>query len=140
MLDVVDRVLESVNSHDLEACIRCYSRTAAMVGPEMQAEGHDQIASYHAHVWEAIPDIHMVVRERITEGDRVMVEGILNGTHTRPFLIAGGEFVEPSNRRVSIRVCWVFTTEDGVIASHRLYFDQLELYTQLGVPLPRTAS
>jgi predicted ester cyclase len=133
MPDVVDRVMQAVNSHDLEACVRCYGLTATMVGPEMQAEGREQIASYHAHVWEGIPDLRIAVWERIAAGERVAVEGVFNGTHTGPFLIAGGEVIEPSSRRVSIRLCWVFTTEHDLIVSHRLYFDQLELYTQLGV-------
>ncbi|MEZ0076504.1 hypothetical protein [Planotetraspora sp. GP83] len=48
--------------------------------------------------------------------------------------------IEPSGRRLSIHLCWVFTMENDLITAHRLYFDQLELYTQLGVGLPSTVS
>jgi predicted ester cyclase len=136
MPDVVNRLMEAVNAHDMEACVRCYSLAAAMVGPEMQAEGREQIASYHAHVWDGIPDLSITVWDRITERDRVAIEGTFNGTHTGPFLIAGGQVIEPSGRRVSIHLCWVFTIENDLITTHRLYFDQLELYTQLGAGLP----
>ncbi|TDD32035.1 hypothetical protein E1286_44135 [Nonomuraea terrae] len=136
MSDVVDRLIAAVNAHDMEACLRCYSVAATMVGPEMQAEGRAQITSYHAHVWDGIPDVSITVWDRISNGDRVAVETTFNGTHTGPFLIAGGRVIEPSGRRVSFRGCWIFTVEDNLIITHRLYFDQLELYTQLGVAPP----
>ncbi|GAA0402317.1 hypothetical protein GCM10009530_62810 [Microbispora corallina] len=132
MLDVVDRLIETVNAHDLDACVRCYSPDASMVGPEMQAEGRDQIECYHAHVWVGIPDLSITVWDRIAKGDRVAVEGMLNGTHTGPFLVAGGRILQPSGRLVSVSLCWVFTVENDLVTAHRLYFDQLELYTQLG--------
>ncbi|ETK32896.1 ester cyclase [Microbispora sp. ATCC PTA-5024] len=132
MLDVVDRLIETVNAHDLNACVRCYSPDATMVGPEMQAEGRDQIECYHAHVWTGLPDLLITVWDRIVTGDRVALEGMFNGTHTGSFLVAGGRILEPSGRPVSVSLCWVFTVENGLITAHRLYFDQLELYTQLG--------
>lgn len=140
MPDVVDRLVAALNAHDMQACLRCYSDAATMVGPEMQADGHEQIASYHAHVWDAVPDVSMTVWDRISQGDRAAVETTFHGTHTGPFLIAGGQVVEPSGRRVSFHACWVFTIENDLIIAHRLYFDQLELYTQLGVAFPSTAS
>ncbi|MBP2703975.1 ester cyclase [Microbispora sp. RL4-1S] len=135
MPDVVYRLINAINAHDLESCLGCYHTDALMVGPELQAEGLEQIAAYHAHVWEGLPDIRVNFWERISSGDRVMIEGCSCATHTGPFLIAGGEVVAPTGRAVNFRECWVFTLEHDLIVSHRLYHDQMELYSQLGVGL-----
>ncbi|MFI7618168.1 ester cyclase [Nonomuraea terrae] len=139
MADVVDRLIEAVNAHDMEACLRCYSLDATMVGPELQAEGWAEIESYHAHVWEGVPDTCMTVWDRVAGDGRVAIEATFNGTHTGPFLIAGGRLLEPSGRKVNVHECWMFTVEHDLITALRLYFDQLELYMQLGASIPFTS-
>jgi predicted ester cyclase len=135
MPDVIDRLVRAINDQDVEAVLRCYHHRATVVGPEMQVEGPDQIGSYHIHIWESFPGAYMAVWEKVSEGDQVAIEGCYSGIHRRPFLIAEGHVVEPTGRRVNIRFCWLFTLEDDLIASHRIYHDQMEIYSQLGVRL-----
>ncbi|MEO3872885.1 nuclear transport factor 2 family protein [Nonomuraea sp. B12E4] len=135
MPDVIDQMVTAINAQDVNGVVRCYQARATVVGPELQAEGHEQIRSYHLHMWEAFPGARMTIWEHVTEGDTVAIEGVYTGTHEGPFLSPWGEVITPTSRLISIRFCWMSTLEGGVIVSQRLYHDQMEIYSQLGIRL-----
>ncbi|GII61332.1 hypothetical protein Skr01_14170 [Sphaerisporangium krabiense] len=131
----VDLFFDACNAHDLEAVARHYAPDVILVAPGGLAEGLDEVLSYHDVVWRAFPDERFTVLQTIAQGEEVATTVLLSGTHTGPFLLAGGEVVQPTGRHVSVRSCWTFTLQDTLIADHQLFLDQLELYTRLGVPL-----
>ncbi len=55
------------------------------------------------------------------------------GTNTGPMTGPNGETIPPTGRRVRARECNVATVENGVVTSHRYYFDMLDWLTQLGL-------
>ncbi|MFI6803261.1 ester cyclase [Streptosporangium canum] len=130
-----DALVEVVNNHDLEALLRRYSPQAVAVAPGGMAEGRDQISSYYAHFLEAFPDLHVTVWSTVEQGNDTSCEFSLAATHTGSFLMPGGVVLPPTGQKIRIRVCSVHTVESGLILSHRFYYDQLELFFQLGVGL-----
>ncbi|WP_433411577.1 ester cyclase [Microtetraspora malaysiensis] len=133
--DATDRLFEAINAHDLDAVMRCYTPQAVAVTPEIVAEGREQIASYHAHMWQGFPGVKMAVMGKAVCGDLIVIEALGAATHSGPYLGLNGYVLQATGRRVSIRSCWVFTIEDDLIASERLYYDQLQIFTQLGLTL-----
>ncbi|MBB2914714.1 ketosteroid isomerase-like protein [Streptosporangium becharense] len=133
--DVADRLVDAINAHDLDAVVRCYTPRAVGVGPELQVEDPEQIASYYEHAWQGFPDLRLDILEKVEAGDVVVLQGVVTGTHTGPYLISGGETLEGTGRRVNVRCCLILTLEGDLISSHAVYYDQLESYTQLGVRL-----
>ncbi|MEU8178436.1 nuclear transport factor 2 family protein [Microbispora hainanensis] len=136
MYDVVDRMLDAMNAHDLHTVLRCYAPGAVVVGPEMEAGEPGEIGSYMLQMWEGFPDLHFTRWETITLGDAVATEMTAAGTHTGPYLVVGGDHLAPTGRRISVRVSWFWHLKDGLILSQRYYYDQLEIYSQLGLRLP----
>ncbi|MER5649399.1 ester cyclase [Streptosporangium sp. NPDC002524] len=132
--EIEDALADAVNDHDLEALIRCYSPRAVTVMPGGVAEGRDQIRSYYAQFLEAFPDLRVTIWSRLERSDDISHEWAFAATHTGPFLVPGA-VLPPTGREIRVRACSVRTVEDGLILSHRLYFDQLELLSQLGVGL-----
>ncbi|MCT9935025.1 ester cyclase [Planotetraspora sp. A-T 1434] len=133
--EVVDRLMAAITNRDLEAVVRCYSPNAVAVGPQGVAEGRDEIAAYHAQAWEAFPNASVMIWKKNTFDDLVVVEMSSTVTHTGPFLLPSGEMLEPTGKNTSMRSCWVFTVEDDLVATQRVYYDQMELYSQLGAKL-----
>ncbi|MGI5489103.1 nuclear transport factor 2 family protein [Microtetraspora malaysiensis] len=133
--DVADRLFEAINAHDLDAVMRCYPPDAVLVTPEIVAEGREQIASYHAHLWEGFPDVKLAVLGKAVCGDLIVIEALSAATHSGPYLALGGDVVQATGRMVRVRSCWLFTVEDDLIASQRLYYDQMQTFTQLGLTL-----
>ncbi|MEU6427675.1 nuclear transport factor 2 family protein [Microbispora sp. NPDC046973] len=136
MYDVVDRMLDAMNAHDLHAVLRCYAPGAVVVGPEMEAAEPGEIGSYMLQMWEGFPDLHFTLWETITLADAVATEMTAVGTHTGPYLVAGGDLLAPTGRGINVRVSWFWHLKDGLILSQRFYYDQLQIYSQLGLRLP----
>ncbi|GAA4582323.1 hypothetical protein GCM10023194_16720 [Planotetraspora phitsanulokensis] len=134
--DVVDRFFAACNAHDSDLLGRCFASNVAAVGPDGQAESREEVVSYYAVIWTAVPDMRFTVWQTIVEGEEVAATALGTGTHTGPLLITGGDLVPGTGRRISIRCCWVFTVEQGLIVSYHLFYDQLEMYAQLGLPMP----
>jgi len=89
----------------------------------------------------AVPDEHLEVRTIVEQGNIVIAEGVYSGTHTGPLATPDGTEIPATGKRISIPYADVFEVENGKVVSHRLYFDQMTLMTQLGVvPVPATAT
>ncbi|MBX6169522.1 MAG: ester cyclase [Thermobispora bispora] len=132
---VRDRYNAAFNAHDMDALLGTVSPDGAFLTPEGIAEGREQLCSYLEEFWAAFPDVHLVVLEAFELGDLTLDEVVLIGTHRGPYLGPSGTVVPPTGRPLNLRACYVCAIENGLIVSMRLYFDQLELLSQLGVPL-----
>jgi hypothetical protein len=55
------------------------------------------------------------------------------GTNTGPLVLPTGESMPATGRAVRLRACDAATVENGVVTSHRFYFDQAEFLGQLGL-------
>ncbi|MEU6068747.1 ester cyclase [Streptomyces sp. NPDC047082] len=82
-------------------------------------------------VWEvllrAFPDIHVVVEETITEGDKVVSRNTVTGTHR-------GEYrgLPPTGKTVTYSEIFIFRFTDGRITEVRGVVDVLAQLRQLG--------
>ncbi|GAB3141862.1 nuclear transport factor 2 family protein [Microbispora hainanensis] len=137
MADVVDRYFSAYNAHDLDAVMGCFCLKPTAVGPGGPVEGRSEVASYHTVIWSAFPDLHVTVLRKIVEGEVAAVTTVGTGRHTGPFPLTTSEMLHGSWRYVSVRCGWFFTVQDGLIVDQQIFFDQLELYLQLGLPLSR---
>jgi predicted ester cyclase len=71
-------------------------------------------------------------------GDWVVQEFFFVGTHTATLQSPNGD-IPPTNRLLRGRGTQILHIEDGVVADTRLYFDQVDVMTQLGL-MPETAA
>jgi predicted ester cyclase len=131
---------DSINRHDVHDVLRRFRPQAVLVGPAGVAEGHEEIAWHYEQLFTAFADLAFTTWRTVDSGDPPMTEWTMTGTHTGPFLMPDGHTLEPTGRRVTIRGCAAYTLEDGLIVTHRVYYDQLELYAQLGCALSPAAS
>ncbi|HKO83567.1 MAG TPA: ester cyclase [Actinomycetota bacterium] len=72
-------------------------------------------------------------------GDTAIDEGYFVGTNTAPLSLPTGESAPATGKAVRVRICDIATVQNGVITNHRFYFDQVDLFCQLGL-LPETPS
>jgi steroid delta-isomerase-like uncharacterized protein len=134
-VDVVDSMIDALNEHDLEAVLRFYRADAVAVSPELELGNSDEIGSFFTQLWEGFPNIHFELLEKIAQDDVITATMMASGTNTGPYLTFAGEVLPPTGRKVAIRACCWWRLTDGLIASQSLYYDQLEIYAQLGIRL-----
>ena len=83
----------------------------------------------------AFPKYELFIEEIMTEGNKVLIQARLNGTHA-------GEFngIPPTGRKIDLPFAIRYTMENGLITDHWLIADQMLLMEQLGVMEPQTAA
>ena len=75
----------------------------------------------------------------LVDGDHVVEQARYVGTHTGPLRDPSGREIPATGKPFDFRFVGIFRVEAGTIRSIRIYYDQLELFMQLGL-LPGAAS
>lgn len=130
------RLGEAINAHDLQGVLDCYGPDAVYVTPSGIAEGHEQIGSFYEHFFTGFPDLHLTPWFELSDWENpAITEWTMTGTQTGTFILPDGREIEGTGRRIAVRTTCSTFVENGRIQTHREYFDQLELYSQLGFGL-----
>jgi ketosteroid isomerase-like protein len=131
----MDRMTETAMvRHDPEALRELYSADCVIETPDAGTlRGRDGIASWFRQFLAAFPDAAWESSYAHETGNVAIDEGFVVGTNTGPLGTPSGEELAPTGKSIRVRGCDVATVENGLITSHRFYFDQAELLTQLGV-------
>ena len=133
---VVSENVAAVNAGDSDRLRATYAPTVAAEAPDAKLEGADAITDY-VMVWaQAFPDMQQTVVNELVAGDWVVSEFRVTGTHTGVLASPEGD-IAPTNRRATARGVQLQRIAEGTIAEEHVYFDQLEILSQLGlVPEP----
>lgn len=97
-------------------------------GPAGVVRGRTGLEGLMREFTAAFPDFHVDVLDILVDGDTVVAESKYTMTHE-------GEFndIPPTGREAEVRAMAKFHLEDGKIAEHREFHNQVELLEQLGV-------
>jgi predicted ester cyclase len=133
---VIQHVITLWNARDRQGFTLCVDERVEIEGPGgLRLSG---IAGWGAFwdMWnEAFPD-NAVEASAFGDGEQAAEEGRFVGTHTGILRTPGGDLL-PTGRRVDVPYALIFRVTSGKVTFVRLYFDQVELLTQLGlIPLP----
>ncbi len=82
---------------------------------------------------EAFSSVELDVAPLEVGGDFACGEWTVSMTHTGPLAVAAGALIEPTGLRVVVHGVTVAEFREDRICSLRQYWDELELYEQLGL-------
>lgn len=119
---IPDLVAESFVMYDAAA------PAEGVAGPEGEVHGRDGLEAFMRGVAAGFPDFELTILDTVSRDDLVMYEAEIAMTHE-------GEFdgIPPTGRTVEMREMSKCRVEDGVVREHRVYFDQQEVFEQLGL-------
>jgi steroid delta-isomerase-like uncharacterized protein len=137
--DTVARFVAAFNAHDEKALNALHADDIKFNAPGGFKATNAKDATAYATTWlKAFPDGKMKVRSEITSGPWVVQEILMEGTHTAPLEAPTGT-IPPTHKKVVGYGVQLLRIEDGKIAEARIYFDQLDQLSQLGlIPTPAT--
>jgi steroid delta-isomerase-like uncharacterized protein len=124
--EVLERLVATINTHDAAAGRELYApdaRAVSAAGRHLDLDGVDAIL--HTTV-AAFPDLRVQVVRWVVEGDVVVTEEVMEGTHRGPF--AG---LEPTGRPISLPMLHVTRVCDGRIVERVAYHDTAGILRQL---------
>jgi predicted ester cyclase len=137
---VADAAVAAFNAHDEAAMRAMYADNAVLEAPGgVHLEGPDACSAY-GMVWlRAFPDATLTVHNQVIAGDSAVHEFTFDGTHTDTLSAPSGD-VPATNRHLTGRGTEIIRVADDKVVSHHLYFDQVDVMSQLGLmPEPATA-
>ncbi|WP_414901797.1 ester cyclase [Sphingomonas flavalba] len=124
------RMIDFLNSGDVDSAMK-------LIAPDFEGEevphggiirGRDGVRA-EAEGWAGL-DGGQRISNVIVSGDRIVLEGVIGGTHSGQVTI-GGEAFPPTGRHVEIRFCTIGTIRDGMVAREVHYYDMAALRAQL---------
>jgi len=131
---LLGRSVDTWNERDHDAWTALYDGEAFVLEAPggLRAAGPDAVELVWSTWNGAFPDNKVGVLGAHGEGDLATHQGLFEGTHTGTLVGAAGS-IAATGRSVSLPFAMVYRADGGRIVGLRLYFDQLELMTQLGV-------
>ena len=125
------------NAHDEVALKGLFADNARFIAPgDVKLTGKDAIAGYTNSWMKAVPDARINVTNEIVSGPWIVQEFTFEGTHKAPLTGPMGT-IQATNRKVSGQCVSITRYENDLQVETRLYFDVVQLLTQLGVmPVP----
>ena len=101
-------------------------------GPGAPTRGPQSLAAAVTWLSAAFPDVHMAIDDVVAEGDKVVLQTTMSGTHQGPFM-----GIAPTGRRFAQRQVHFVRIADGKAVEHWAVRDDLGFMQQLGAaPAP----
>ena len=137
--EVGRRWIGAFNAHDQQRIRELNGDDEVLEAPgEVRVEGGDAATEYAMSWVRAFPDAQITVHNEIAADDWVVQEITFTGTHQDTLSSPTGE-IPPTHKTLNGRAVQLFRIEGETIADARLYFDQVQLMTQLGL-MPEAAT
>jgi predicted ester cyclase len=135
------KFVEAFNAHDEDRIRELNAENAVFEAPgDVHVEGRDATTEYAMAWLRAFPDARLTVKHELTDGDWVVQESTFEGTHDGTLSSPAGD-IPPTNRRLNGHGVQILKVDGDVVTDTRLYFDQVQILTQLGLmPEPAAAT
>lgn len=131
--------VDKYNAHDLDGLAALFSSDAEVINVPTGVTGRGSKAARDSAqtLLTAFPDGKFQIISVVAGEQGAAVEYWGRGTHTGK-LVARGGALEPTGRKLEVRICDVMDIQGGKIKSVRSYWDMYGLMSQLGL-IPETA-
>jgi ketosteroid isomerase-like protein len=135
--DTTTRFVSAFNAHDEAALLAVHAPHIKFTAPGGFKADNAKDATAFATRWlKAFPNGKMTVRTEIVSAPWVIQEIAMEGVHSGPLETPMGT-VQPTHKKLVGYGVQILKVEDGKITEARLYYDQLDQMSQLGlIPAP----
>ena len=134
------RFIDAFNAHDEERIRELNGENSVFEAPgDVRVEGRDAATEYAMAWLRAFPDARLEVRNELVAGEWVVQEFTFTGSHEGTLMSPAGA-IPATHKTLNGRGVQIFRVEGETVAETRLYFDQVQVMTQLGLmPEPSVA-
>ncbi len=126
---LVIEYVDAWNERDFQRFADLLGESFTFISPTAgTVQGRENCEAYARAVVAGFSDFQVTVQEIVADGNLVMTESILVGTHD-------GEYdgIPPTHEEIEVPDMAKFVIQDGKIQEERLYFDRQEFFDQLGL-------
>lgn len=133
----IEQNLRSWNAHDKTSWTRDIADDCDVKGPGgFAGKGRELRDTFYSMWSDAFPNNQLKAVTIVEDGENALLEAIFEGTHTGTLKAPSGA-IPATGKSVKVPFVSVSKISGGRFKSLHLYFDQVELLTQLGLmPAP----
>jgi predicted ester cyclase len=131
--ELFEQMTEAWNAHEFDGVMTVFSEDCEITAPEFAGKGHQGVRDWWDSNERPFPDNQTVVHRIVLEGDTLVEESTFRGTNTGPLTSPDGKESPPTGNRVEIPYAAIYTARGDQIVRARLYWDQIEVMSQLGL-------
>ena len=126
---------EAINARDWDRAFKTYAESVVAHAPGLQEplKGIEALKGWMTPFFNAFGDMKGTIVNSFGQGDWVVVEEEIEGTHTGTLVNSDGSEIPPTNKTIKMWSADVIKVEDGKITEQRTYFDMLGFMAQLGL-------
>jgi len=137
---VAAKFVEAFNAHDEDRMRELNAEGTVFEAPgDVHIEGREEATQYAMAWLRAFPGARLTVNNELVDGDWVTQEFTFEGMHEDTLSSPTGD-IPATHKRLTGRGVQVFRVKGDTVADTRLYYDQVQVMTQLGLmPEPATA-
>lgn len=132
LLALLEQHYENIMRGDLDGSDAIFAPDVETVTPNGTLKGLDEFRALGEAFQTAMSDVHHEIVRSWEIGDTVIAEGVFSGRHAGPMQGPGGS-IPPTGNAVAFSYADFLTFRDGKCITHRIYWDNVALLTQLGV-------
>lgn len=130
-LDVITRFYERFNDNDFDGATSLFKPDLRSHEPSAGVmEGVEAWRAYGEAFKAGMPDARLELDSAVENGEVVAIQGRFTGTHTGTLVSPQGE-IPASGNSIELHFADFFRLDGGLVAEHRVYYDQMELLGQL---------
>jgi predicted ester cyclase len=142
--EISARSTAAFNAHDAEALSKLDDPNVVSSFPSplgrTEASGREASKVYNQSWFTAFPDAKVTITNEVISGDHIVQEGTFQGTNTGTWKSEVAD-MPATGKTLKGQYCLIAKVRDGLIVSSNLYFDQVQVLTQLGLmPTPAAAT
>lgn len=133
-LRVIEEIENVMNARDWGAWESLHAENVILHSPDSPepTQGREKVKAWYMAFTDGFPDLDVKSLRHFGQGDWVVGEYSVTGTHTGPLPGPEGE-IPPTNKRVTMASATVYRVAGGQVAEIHEYFDQLAFMAQLGL-------
>lgn len=120
------------NEHDKAGWMADFADDVELKAPGVAGSGPEMAEQFYGIWQDAFPDCQVEPMVIAEDGEHGTLEALFKGTHTKDFNPPSGT-IPPTGKAVSVPFVVTQKVTGGKVSSFHLYFDRMELMTQLGL-------
>lgn len=133
-IQLVRKLFDNLNSHNVDASDpythNSFQGTFSGVPGGINRDQNKEILKSYI---DAFPNLHFDIRDIIAQGDKVAVTWVATGTNSGVMRMPTGGTMPATNKPARTVGTTVVEIRDSKVFRQEVYFNQVELLTQLGV-------
>jgi steroid delta-isomerase-like uncharacterized protein len=132
---VCEQIAARYNAHDLDGLMALYADDIELQTPDLAEplRGKAAVRQYWEVQLQAFPDAHVELIKLVADESSFADDGVVTGTNTGAMVQPNGESLPPTGKALRLPFGEVAELASGRVRRHRLYWDQLLAFGQLGL-------